>query len=960
MLLRVLTLTVLASQALGPQGPRDVVRRAVAAVEADRVLELWRAWEEDADRPGGDRLAVLGLGTLAHLTFDLNRADSLLSVLLPAEGEPPDEVSVRARLGLAQVARSRGRLPEADRLLVSAREEAVELGDEVSEVEALLLLASTRGRSVGPAAAEALFTEAAPRIGDDPYLGALYHCGLAEILVLSSRPVGAEADEGARLAESVGDGRLVSGCLASRASDRARRGDLDGALSDMQEVALQRRRIGDLGGLAVALQWRGFWLRSIGWLEEARGELEEAVAAAGIAGADSPRAWAYANLAYIDLAMGDAPSGAVHADSASLLFSAQGDRYGEGTLAGVLAEIALVGGDPEAARSAYLRTVEVCEPLGFAAGLVTAHIGLAHVAMSEGSWDEAERHLDLARGVAEGAGMRGRLQGLAYHRGVLAMRRGRLAEAEAELTAALRRVETAWRDDPAGGQPDWAYYYRMRLAEILATRGDPEGAGTLAREAMDAMDAWRETLSRPELRVQAFQVSEDRSDPDLGFASIVASLVTAGRTQEAFHLSERLRARSLQDRVVRIEALGGPWATDTGVADRFSPIRGGTAGEVIDAFPDGETALLVWVTGRGGEPTTLFILGTSGMQARVLAPADSIEPLVRRFEGLLGSGEWSPSMSRGVAEAVLGDALESLPPTTHRIVLVPDGPIHMVPFDALLLGESALLLDRFAQSVQPSAWMAAEQWRRGKRKVNPSVVAFGDPLPSEGPEDPLPPLPGASREARRVAGYGVGSVAFLGEAATESRLKALQPGEYGVLHFATHARLDEATLAGAQLLLTPGDGEDGVVRAGELARLRLDAGLAVLSACATGSGRIVRGEGSVGLSSALREAGVETVVLTRWPLDDRAAADLIDTFYRGLAGGLSVGDAVHSAKLKARAAGLPPSVWATLGVVGDETLTIALRPERIRIGRGTAILLLTLLASAALVGVLALGARRVG
>ena len=435
MLLRALILTAsaLAQQAFASQDPRQIVRQAGAAVAADSVPVLQRTWASAARGPEGDRRAVLGLGTLAQLTFDLDGADSLLAVLLPAPGDVPDGVSIRARIGLAQIARSRGTLRQADDLLVAAREDARRLGDDAAEIEAILLLAVTRARTVGPAAAETLFAEALPRIRGDPQLGALYHCGMAEVLVLSSRPVEDEADTGARLAQAAGDRRLQSSCLASRAADRARRGDLDGALADMQEVAQMRRRLRDLGGLAVALQWRGFWLRSIGWLEEARSELTEAVTLARIAGTDAPAAWAYANLAYIDLAMGDAPAGAEHADSAARLFGAQGDRYGEGTLAGVRAEIALAGGDPEAARSAYDLALSVHEPLGFASGIVTTRIGLAHVAISEGALDEAARHLALAQVAAQRAGMTGRLHGLAYHRGVLAMKGGRWVEAEAEF-----------------------------------------------------------------------------------------------------------------------------------------------------------------------------------------------------------------------------------------------------------------------------------------------------------------------------------------------------------------------------------------------------------------------------------------------------------------------------------------------------------------------------------------------
>jgi len=891
------------------------------------VPALRRRWQEAARR--GDRSALLGLGTIAHLTYDLDAADSLLTLLLPAPGAAPDAVSLRARLGLAQVARSRGTLPQAERLLETALQEARRIGDEKTGTETLLLLGLTRARTVGPGAAEALFAEAAPFLGDDPFLGALYYCGRAEVAVLSSRPAADDADRGARLAEEAGERRLQSACLGSRASDRARTGDISGAVADMGAAADLRRRLRDYAGLAVALQWRGFMLRSVGSLEEARKDLEEALDAARISHADSPRAWAYANLAFIDLALGDTRTGAAHADSAAALFAAQGDRYGQGSLAGAVGDIALAGGDPQAARAAYAHAVETLEPLGFAVGVVTARIGLAHAAMAEGSWDEAERQLDSARVAAEDAGMEGRLQGLAYHRGVLALKRGRLDAAEALLSSALRRVETAWRMDPARGQPDWAYYYRLRLAEIEAKKGNTDAAATLAAEAMDGIEAWRATLSRPELRLLAFQVSEDRSDPDLGFASIVAALAGNGRAEDAFALAERLRARSLQDQLARIEAL----ADTTAGAPKRGPttaLHAATVTEVTSAVPDDETALLAWVTGRGGEPTTLFVVGGFGVRSRILPPVDSVEPAIRRLDAVIGSGGWSAPLSRAVAGVVLGDALSLLPPSVSRLVLVPDGLLHLVPFDALVLPDGSALMDRFTLSVQPSASLATMAWRAGRTPLPGAVLAIGDPRPAGGTLADLQPLPRAAREAREAARYGIGSVALLGEEATEARFKRVASGPWGMIHFATHARLDEASLAGAELLLAPGDGEDGVVRAGELARMRLQAGIALLSACSTASGTVVRGEGVVGLASALRVAGVRSVILTRWPLDDRAAAGLVDALYRGLSEGMSVADAVHSAKLAARERGAPVEVWATLTVVGNERLTLPLRPPSLR------------------------------
>ena len=928
---------VLGLQLQVPDGPRDVVRRAAAAVEGDSVTPLRRRWEAEARPPRSDRLARLGLATLAQLTFDLEGADSLLTSLLPPPGGASDGVSVHARLGLAQGARARGSLPDADRQLAAAVEEARGIGDGEAETEALLLLALTRARTEGPGAAAPLFAQAEPGVGEDPFLGALYHCGRAEVAVLSSRPAAEEARIGLALAERAADGHVRSWCLGSLASDRARTGDIDGALTDMGTAAELRRKLGDDAGLATALQWRGYWLRSIGRLEQARSELEEAVAASLRSHADAPRAWAYANLAFIDLAVGDTRSGAATADSAARLFAAQGDRYGEGSIEAASGELALAADDPEAARTAYARSLEVLEPLGFAPGVVAARVGLAHAALLEGLWSDAELQLDSARAVAEGAGMRGRLQGLAYHSAVLALRRGHLDEAEASFSASLARVEAAWRDDPAGGQPDWAYYYRLRLAEIRALRGDLDGAQRLASEAMDGIEAWRATLSLPELRLLAFQLAEDRSDPDLGFATIVADLAADGRVEAAFALAERMRGRSLQDQLARIEAVEDTLQrTDS---SRASPaVPPATAAEVVAAVPDDRTALLAWVTGRGGEPTTLFVLGRFGAWAHVLPPVDSVAPDVRRLDAMIRSGEDPAPLARRVAAAVLGDVASLVPPSVERLVLVPDGPLHLVPFDALTDEDGKALVERFAFSFRPSASLAASEWRSPPAPVSPVVLALGDPRAPAGTPEALTPLPWAAREARNAARHGgPGSVVLLGADASEARLERITPGRYGVLHFATHARLDEGSLAGAALLLAPGGGEDGVVRAGEVASLRLDAGLALLTGCATASGTLVRGEGVVGLASALREAGVRTVILTRWPLEDRAAVDLVDGVYAALARGLAVGDAVRTAKLEARARGAPAQVWATLTVVGDERLTVPLHP--VRGGMGAALLL---------------------
>lgn len=903
--------------------PREVVRVATLAVEGDSVEAVRTRWETLAASPASSRPALLGLAILAQLNYEPARADSLFTRLLPTPDARPDAVAAMARLRIALAARGRGSLPESERLLAQARTDALAAGDTALETEALIHLAMSRARTAGPASAEPLFAEAASRLST-VHLQAFYHCGYAEVLVLSSRPAGEEALLGASLAAQDGDRRLEAACRSSVASDRARRGDSEGAIREMQQVVTLRRQLRDLAGLANALQWKGFMLRTLGWLEESRRDLDEAVAAARASNNVAAMAWSYSNLAYISLALGDAASGAVHADSAATLFASQGDLYGQGSTLSVQAEVALEGGDLDAASTSYRAALDILEPLGFGVGIVTNHIGLAHIAMARQEWAEAGLELEAAASAARTLRMPGRLQGLAYHRAVLALRRGDLDGAETELLPALRRVEAVWTKDPAAGQPDWAYHYRMRLAEIQALRGDLDGAEALALEALDALEAWRATLSRPQIRVLAFQASEDLTDPDLGFATVVSRLAGSGRLASAFALAERLRGRELEDQLARIEALGG---ADT-AASRTSRPRVTELAAVSAAVPDDRTALLHFVTGRGGEATTLFVVGRFPPRALVLPPADSLEKSVRRFDSMLASGTWSEPLAALLGESLLGAAAAGLPASVDRLVVIPDGPLHLVSWDALILPGGAPLLERFGVAVDLSSSLTVSDWTAPTTDSRiPSVLAFGNPSLTAGPDGAdLPPLRAAAAEARRAARYGVGSVAFVGPRASEARLKAVAERPYSVLHLATHARVDEGTLAGTSLLLSPGEGEDGVLGAGDIARIRLSADLVILSSCSSATGPVVRGEGVVGMASAFREAGARSVVLTRWPVGDRVTADLVDAVYREMAAGRPLIDAVRAAKLSMMRAHATPDVWASLTVVGDPTLEVPLRP----------------------------------
>jgi CHAT domain-containing protein len=140
---------------------------------------------------------------------------------------------------------------------------------------------------------------------------------------------------------------------------------------------------------------------------------------------------------------------------------------------------------------------------------------------------------------------------------------------------------------------------------------------------------------------------------------------------------------------------------------------------------------------------------------------------------------------------------------------------------------------------------------------------------------------------------------LIGAGATESAFKRANLDERAIIHLAVHAVADEKHPQHAALILV-GDaasGDDGILEADEILRLRLGADLVVLSACDTAVGRLQGEEGIANLSRAFLLAGAKSVISTLWTLDDTAAPYLMKRFYAHLAERMTIRDALRAAKL---------------------------------------------------------------
>jgi len=169
-----------------------------------------------------------------------------------------------------------------------------------------------------------------------------------------------------------------------------------------------------------------------------------------------------------------------------------------------------------------------------------------------------------------------------------------------------------------------------------------------------------------------------------------------------------------------------------------------------------------------------------------------------------------------------------------------------------------------------------------------------------------------------------------GEAATESRFKALLLERYQILHFATHGISDTKFPDRAALVLgwDPATADDGLLQAREISRLNLNAELVVLSACDTGEGRLEGQEGVANLVRAFMIAGARTVVASQWAADDTSTLALMTGFYRNLAAGYDRAEALRRAKqdiLARFGANAVPYYWAGFVLVGESATPISLQ-----------------------------------
>ena len=339
---------------------------------------------------------------------------------------------------------------------------------------------------------------------------------------------------------------------------------------------------------------------------------------------------------------------------------------------------------------------------------------------------------------------------------------------------------------------------------------------------------------------------------------------------------------------------------------------------------DKDTVLLQYSLGK--ERSYLWLVTPNSLTSYELPKSEEIEKIAREFQGVLATNTLPIDLAPKLSKIILAPVKNKL--AGKRLVIVPDGILQQIPFAALhdpsgkrVEGVEAanyqpLMLNHEIVNLPSASTIAIQREKIAKRNIAPKKIAIlADPVYSSNDErvsgksttydlDIEIERSALKRSAKSLNRKGWNRLPFTTKEA-EAILKLVSSSsslgafkfdanynlatsknlnQYQILHFATHGFVnpDLPELSGIVLSLLNKDGQQipGHLRLADLFEQDYPAELIVLSACQTGLGKNVSGEGIVGLTRGLMYAGAARVALSLWNVNDEGTSVLMQEFYK--------------------------------------------------------------------------------
>jgi CHAT domain-containing protein/tetratricopeptide (TPR) repeat protein len=590
-------------------------------------------------------------------------------------------------------------------------------------------------------------------------------------------------------------------------------------------------------------------------------------------------------------------------------------------LSGVMLEQAALQearGDHGAAVATVRRALSLVSERDWSVQRVYAHLRLADLLLPDDS--EAESHLQEASRLAERLALPHLRYRLNERLGSLRRLQGRDEEARVLLEAAVDEIErlrgtVAHETMRASFLRDKTTAYEELLKLHLASGGDEDShsAFAIAERA--------KSRALVDLLTGVVQVSATLADDAVEgrIRDLQSDLnVTYGRmfggTDDDMPLPDlRGRAVELEREISRLRLRAAA------TSDLFAPPA---ASDSLQHLPPDVTLLAYHLV--GDEIVTFFHAQGVIRVVRNPGSATTVARLVQQLDAQwdrLGTGREFAERHMALLErstqrvltSLYEELIEPLEPfleetvdrtsdrteASHKLVIVPHGLLHRVPFHALFDGGS-YLLERFEVSYAPSAKVYSLCQGRIPRGFDKALVV--------GVADPS--IPAVAEETQAIVKHLPAAELLRDQQATVEALRLKVPG-CGVLHLACHGmfRVDNPMFSSLKV-------GDGWLAASDVIRLDLDGALVTLSACESGRNEIYAGDELMGLTRAFLGAGATTLVASLWLVQDETTAELMENWYEHLSQGVGRATALRNAQLALKDKFPHPYYWAPFVLIG--------------------------------------------
>ena len=750
----------------------------------------------------------------------------------------------------------------------------------------------------------------------------------------------------------------------------------------LQALALYKP-LGNQFAEAITLNNVGIAYTRLGEPNKALDYLQQALPKFRAIGArvKSSESYTLSNIAYLYTVLGDTEKALDHYNQARTIQQQTGNKAQEAETLDLLGTYYSQLNQPQKALEYHEQALQLQRAVGNVRREAISLSNLGHVYTVLGKPDQGldyfTQSIAILRRIGDLNSVAVALEGSARAE----QRRGNLAEARKNLEESLSLIETVRAH--TGSQQHRASYlasrekaYDLYVDLLMQLDAKEPGKGHDA-EALKASERGRarsltEMLS--EAHVDILQgVSADlvkreeeiRTSLNAKAQRQIQLTAQKGNQQEIDTLNKEISA--LEDEHQQVQAAIRQTSPQYAALTQPQPLGLKEIQQELDA----DTILLEY--SLGDERSYLWTVGQNSLKTYVLPKREEIQKLAKQVYEAVGArsvvksletaeqrkarieqadGEFKRAATE-LSRMILAPAAAEF--GSKRLVIVADDALQYVPFAALPVSNQPLIVRHELVSLPSASAFAVQRANLANREPAPKTLAViadpvfspGDPRLKPGAETvaenstrsiehthasavgrqlSIPRLPFTRQEADQIlavarAGSNLKALDFR---ANRAMATSGELGKYRYVHFATHGYLDTTRAGLSAIVLSLYDAEgkpqDGFLRTHDIYNLKLPAELVVLSACETGLGKDVRGEGLEGLTRGFMYAGARRVVVSLWNVNDKATAALMQRLYTGmLRSNKTPAAALRAAQIEMLRAGQwqSPYYWAPFVMQGE-------------------------------------------